>query len=150
MRLRSVLLGIFLWFGCLPMGARAVPLEGLYEATVPGDSTEAGRAPAAAEALRQVAIRVTGRGVAGTDPGLQTLYADAPKYVLTYRSVAPGLVAVTFDVPLVEAALTRLSQRLWGRERPQFLVVMEGSATALAAARRDLQVAAQIRGVPLL
>ena len=150
MRLRFVVLAIFLCFGGRPTGAHAVPLEGLYEATVSGDSTEVGRAPAATEALRQVTIRVTGRGSAAADPALQSLYADAPKYVLTYRSVAPGLVAVAFDPALVEAALTRLSQRLWGRERPQLLVVMEGSVTALAAARRELQVAAQLRGIPLL
>ncbi len=126
----------------------AVPVEGLYEGAVAGEATETGRAAAAADALRQVVVRVSGRSVAAKDPALQSLYGDAAKYVQTFRSVAPGQVAVSFDPNLVEEALAKAGQPLWGRERPQVLVVLDGPAAAQAGVRRDLLVAAQLRGIP--
>lgn len=129
--------------------ARAVPVDGLYEALVEGNSTESGRAAAAADALRQVVVRVTGRSAAATDPVLQGMYEGATRWVQTYRTTAPGQVAVIFDQTLVEAGLTKAGQHLWGRDRPRILAVVEATAEIVPALRRDLQGAALLRGVPL-
>jgi hypothetical protein len=130
--------------------AIAVPVEGLYEAIVPGNSTEAGRAAAAADALRQVVVRVTGRSAAAADPGLQPLYDGSTKWVQTYRSVPGGQVAVSFDAALVDAALAKAGQHVWGRERPKVLAIVDGPVPLLPAARRDLQAAGLLRGLPVV
>ena len=149
MRDRLAALCLLVCLGIAPGGiSHAVPVEGLYEATVSGDSTEAGRAPAAAEALRQVVVRVTGRSTAASDPTLQSLYSEASRFVQTFRSVAPGQISVAFDADLVETALATAGQRLWGRDRPQFLVILDGSVVFQANARRDLQGVGLARGIP--
>lgn len=142
----------------LPARARAAQVEGLYEGVVAGDATESGRAAAAAEALRQVVVRVTGRAAAATDPALAPLYADARRLVQTFRSTAPGQITVSFDAAALDASLQRAGQRIWSRERPVTLVVLvsvrPGAAHELAGGsepepRRELAQAAQARGLPL-
>jgi hypothetical protein len=93
-------------------------------------------------------VRVTGRSTAAADPTLQGLYAEASRFVQTFRSVAPGQIAVAFDADLLETALAKAGQRLWGRDRPQFLVILDGPAPLQASARRDLQTVGQVRGIP--
>jgi len=150
MRYRFVATFLLALLGLGPVRASvAAPVEGLFEATVSGDSTESSRGMVSADALRQVVVRVTGRAGAGTDPALASLYADAPRFVQTFRSMAAGQVTVSFDATLVETALTKASQRLWGRDRPQIMVVLDGPASAQAATRRDLMQAGQLRGLPL-
>jgi hypothetical protein len=149
MRDRLAAISLFLCLGLILAGSgRAVPVEALYEATVAGDSTEAGRAPAAAEALRQVVVRVTGRSAAAADASLQGLYAEASRLAQTFRTLAPGQMTVAFDPDLVESALVKAGQRLWGRERPQFLVILDGGAAQQAGLRKDIQAAGQVRGIP--
>jgi len=128
----------------------AVPVEGLYDGAVPGDSTEAGRSAAAAEALRQVAVRVTGRSAASADPALQPFFAEAAKYVQTFRSVAAGQVTVSFDPALVNAALAKAGQHVWGRDRPRTLVVLDGAGSGSISVKREIQAAATLRGLPVV
>ncbi|HXQ31774.1 MAG TPA: DUF2066 domain-containing protein [Steroidobacteraceae bacterium] len=152
-RLALGLLGL-----ALSTAAAAAAVDGLYEAIVPGDGTEAGRAAAATEALRQVIVRVTGRGAAATEPALASVYAAAPRFAQTYRAVASGLVAVGFDAAALDAALLSAGQRVWPRERPLTLVLLvserPGAQASLTGAadpdlRREVEKAAQLRGLPL-
>lgn len=139
-----------------PAGAATV--DGLYEAVGAGDASDTGRAAAAGEALRQVAVRVTGRRAAATDPALAGLYADARRYARTFRSVGGNQVAVAFDPDALEAALLQAGQRLWPAERPLTLVVLVGTRPGAPRAlgggvepdvRRAVIAAAQLRGLPL-
>ncbi len=140
-------------------GGLAAAVDALYEGVVGGELTEAGRPAAAADALRQVVVRVTGRRAAAADPVLASLYADASRLAQTYRSGAAGQVVVAFDPATLDARLAKAGQRLWSRERPVTLVVLVApgaavgarfTATATAAARREIQAAAQLRGLPLI
>jgi hypothetical protein len=157
-RIAAVLLllgGALAW----PATGCAAAVDGLYEGAVAGDMTETGREAAAAEALRLVAVRVTGRRSAATDPALAPLYADAPRLVQTFRSGAAGQVVVAFDPETLDAQLGKAGQRVWGRERPATLVVLVSTAAgaparllapAAAALRKELATAAQLRGLPLV
>jgi hypothetical protein len=138
--------------------ARAVPVPGLYEGTVPGVATESERAALANAALRQVVVRVTGRAGAAADPALAALYAGASRYVQTVRAVAGGQVAIGFDAAAVDAALVRAGLPLWSRDRPVTLAVLvverPGQPPVLADLvdadeRRAVERAALLRGVPL-
>jgi hypothetical protein len=138
--------------------ASAAPVPGLYEGTVPGELTEAGRAAAAEEALRQVVVRVTGRRGADRDPALQALYANATRYVQTVRPLAGGFVTVGFDGDAVDGALIQAGLPLWAGERPLTLVVLvlerPGQPRVLAGGvdaeeKRAVDRAAQLRGLPL-
>jgi uncharacterized protein len=138
------------WAAFAPLQAsRAVPVEGLYDGSVPGDSTEAGRSAAAAEALRQVVVRLTGRSAAIADPALQPVFAEAAKYAQTFRSVAAGQVTVSFDPALVNAALAKAGEHVWGKDRPRTLVVLDGPNALQPPAKRDVQAAAVLRGLPV-
>jgi hypothetical protein len=139
--------------------AVAATVAGLYEGTVPGELSETGRAAAAAEALRQVVVRVTGRRGADRDPALQSLYSNAARYVQTVRPVGGGLVAVGFDADALDGALIQAGQPLWSAERPATLVVLvldrPGQPRALAGGvdaeeKRAVDRVAQLRGVPLV
>lgn len=140
-------------------GAATVAAEAglnLYEATVPGDASGEPRAGVIAEALRQVAVRATGRRAAATDAALAPLYANARHYVQTLKPAAPGFVTVGFDATAVEAQLARAGQPLWDRDRPVTLVlfVPAGGASAVdpaqaTAALKKLEQVAQARGVRL-
>jgi hypothetical protein len=142
----------------LPGAARAVAVEGLYEGTATGDATDAGRAAAATDALRQVVVRLTGRRAAATDPGLAALYADAPRLARTFRSAPGSQLVVAFEPEALEARLLQAGQRLWSRERPLTLVLLvsarPGAPRTLGGGaepevRRAVVAAAQARGVPL-
>jgi uncharacterized protein len=135
--------------------AHTAAVAGLYEATVTGDAADA---KSAEEALRQVAVRLTGRRSAGSDPALSALYGDARRYVQTLRSAGAGQVTVSFDPNALDAALVQAGQPLWSRERPATLVLLLGTRAgggAMLAApdsseRRAMEQAATERGVPLV
>jgi hypothetical protein len=134
----------------------AVP-PGLYQATVTGDASEAGRAAAASDALRQVVVRVTGRRAAASDGALDGLYADARRYALSFRSDAAGQLMIGFDPDALDAALARAGQPLWPRDRPATLVLLASERTGVPRtlagdpeARREIERAAQARGLPLV
>ncbi len=141
-----------------PAGSRAAGVDALYEGSVAGALTEAGRGAAAEEALRQVVVRVTGRRGAATDPALAALYADAPRLAQTFRSGTAGQVIASFDPSTLDTRLAKAGQRLWSRERPATLLVLVApgaaagarfAAPGTAGARREAQAAAQLRGLPL-
>jgi hypothetical protein len=154
-------LWLLAWSTCAfvawPGAARAATVEWLYSATVPGDVSEAARARAAEEALRQVAVRVTGRRAAATDPALAAVYADARRFAQTFQPAAGGQVTVGFDQGAVDAALARAGQPVWSRERPATLVLLvvdRPPARVLAGGpdsedKRAVERAALARGVPL-
>ena len=115
-------------FCCLlaaPRSVVAAPVAGLYEGTVvSSDRSPRGLAAVYPDALRQVAVRVTGRPGAATDPALAGLFADAARYVQTWRPAGAGQVAVGFDAQAVEAALVAAGQPLWPADRPTVLAVV--------------------------
>jgi len=136
--------------------AHGAAVAGLYEATVTGDASDASKS--AEEALRQVAVKLTGRRSAGSDPALGALYGDARRYVQTLRSAGAGQVTVSFDPNALDAALVQAGQPLWSRERPSTLVLLlstRAGGTAMLAApdsneRRAMEQAASERGLPLV
>lgn len=142
-----------------PGPAFGVAVDALYEGTGAGDSTDAGRAAAATDALRQVVVRLTGRRAAATDPALAGLYAGAPRLARTFRSAPGNQLVVAFDPEALEAGLLQAGQRLWSRERPLTLVLLASAkpgaprtlgGTADPELRRVVATAAQQRGLPLL
>jgi len=155
-------LALALFAGALPL-AHAAPFPGLYEGTVPANDRSAkGLAMVYPEALRQVAVRVTGRPAAASDPALAPLYADANRFVQTWRPAGAGQVAVGFDAQAVEAALVAAGQPLWPADRPVvFAAVMVERAGPAGVARtlvtgavtgderRALERVAQARGLVL-
>jgi hypothetical protein len=138
--------------------ARGAAVEGLYEGIVSGDSASSDRTAVASEALKQVVVRLTGRRSATADPSLAPVLSQPLRFAQTYRSVAPGQVAVGFDARALDSALIAAGQRLWGRERPLTLLVVvneHGGATANpliadADSKRDLERSAQQRGLPVV
>jgi hypothetical protein len=142
----------------LSTGAPAVAVDGLYVGIVPAGGAEAGRTTAAVEALKQVAVRVTGRRAAATEPALAAVYAAAPRLAQSYRAVAAGQMAVAFDPAAVDAALLAAGQSLWPRERPVTLVLLvserPGTVASLTGAAepevmREVERTAQLRGLPV-
>ncbi len=127
-----------------------------YEATVAGEAGEP-RPAVINEAIRQVAVRATGRRAAATDPALAGLYANARQYVQTLTPAGPGLVTLGFDASLIESALAKAGQPLWSGERPAILVLLASAATGAAVEpastadmRRALERVAMGRGVSLV
>jgi len=149
-------LGVLLWVAAalaVP-SAQGVVVEGLYQGEVGLEAGEAGSGATAAEALRQVVVRVTGRRAAASDPALSGLFGQASRFVKTVRTTAAGQVLVDFDPPTLSEALTRAGQKLWSADRPATLVVLlsvrPGTKGPGEDLRRALATAAQRRGVPLL
>ena len=160
--LAGLLLALWSLLAMVPVG-QAAPVPGLYEGTVAAtDRSAKGLAAVYPEALRQVAVRVTGRPAAANDPALAALYADANRFVQTWRPAGAGQVAVGFDAQAVEAALVAAGQPLWPADRPVvFAVVVVERASAAGVARtlvtgavtgderRALERVAQARGLVL-
>ena len=145
--------------GCPRPALAAVSVAGLYEAVVAGEGGESGRAAAAVDALRLVVVRLTGQRAAAAEPALAAVYADARRYVQTFRTVPGGQVAVGFDGAAIEAALLGAGLRLWSRDRPLTLVVVvgdhAGGSRSLAGSvapelRQELERTAQLRGLPIV
>jgi hypothetical protein len=142
-----------------PPAVAAVGVARLYEGVVPGDGGEAGRTAAAVDALRQVVVRLTGQRAAATDAALAPLYADARRYVQTFRAEPGGQVAVGFDAEALVPALARAGQKLWPRDRSLTLLVIvsdrPGPARGLGAMaapelRLEIERTAELRGLPLV
>ncbi len=143
----------------LPGIALGAVVASLYEGSGPGDATDAGRASAASDALRQVVVRLTGRRAAASDPALASLYADARSLARTFRAAPGNQVIVAFDAEELDSSLLRAGQRLWSRERPLTLVLLvdtkPGATRSLGGAttpdvRRAVAAAAQLRGLPII
>ena len=126
-----------LWAVSGPLAA--APVAGLYEGTVPAtDRTPRGLAAVYPDALRQVAVRVTGRPGAATDPSLAALFGDAARFVQTWRPAGAGQVAVGFDAVAVESALVAAGQPLWPADRPTVLAVVLVEKPGAAGVTRTL------------
>jgi hypothetical protein len=161
------LLAITLLLLALVPGLRAAEAQRLYEATVPvAGQTAEERQAVLGEALRAVAVKVTGqRGVAG-DPALTPVLEAAETYIQQYRYDSAGEGAepalrlrVRFDPAGVEGALRAAGLPVWGRERPQTLmwvVVDDGRSRALVseseppAAAAAINDQARARALPML
>jgi uncharacterized protein len=143
--------------------AHAVPLRGLYEASVPvADQNPQGRDPALRQALQTVLVRVTGtRNL--PEPAASTLLARATTLVQGYGyEAAPtgnGLrLRARFDPRAVEAALRSQGVAVWGANRLSHIVwlalrddgqprgVLDGAA--IAARAGAVLATAEARGLP--
>lgn len=150
----------------LSLPARSVPVEGIYASTAPvtGDTDEALRA-AFAEALRGVLVKATGRTDAGRDPALLARFGDPSRLVQQYRRDPAGRLWAQFDALAVRRGLEAAGLPVWSEDRPLTIVWLAfdagggerdvlgsgGSDSPLVTAlRRELTVAAEARGVPLV
>jgi len=142
-RLHGRLLAAALVLGAVLPGTGAHAAEvALYEVKVPLDGTsEAERAAALAEALRAVAVRVSGRREASQNATVTA--ADPARHVQRYASGSDRTLTVGFDGASVDRLLQQAGLTYWAAERPLTLVDV---AAADRAAAID---AAQWRGLPI-
>lgn len=137
--------------------ARAATLDDLFEVTV--QAPDAAGSQAFSAGMSDLLVRVTGRRDAGSFPALAGLIGDAARYVVSYRRVAGGQLAIAFDGDAVSTALADAGLPFWGAERPLTLVWLavdrgggqRGLVTAGAASgeRQAVERAAVQRGLPL-
>lgn len=144
-----------------PAGA-VVRVADLYEAQVPvADQGEAERARALAEALAEVAVRVSGLQRAREAEPVRQAAGDAQRLVQQYRYLPAdngGLMfQARFDPAAVEQLLEQAGLPLWGRERPltlAWLAVQDGTGRSIAAAdapgpaAQALRQLTRARGLP--
>jgi len=138
-----------------PAPAFAITVSDLYEVTLPADN---GRDPAFVDALKAVAVRVSGQRDAGSRLGPAT--ANPRQYVQRFGFTADNQLQVGFDGAAIDRLLNDAGLPIWGRERPATLVVLtveasDGSArwidSRTATAERDVVAkAARQRGLPLI
>jgi hypothetical protein len=137
------LLAVALLLGALLPGADTDAAEvPLYEVKVPLNGTsEVERATAFAEAMRAVAVRVSGRREAAANATVTA--ADPARHVQRYTSGSDKTLTVGFDGASVDRLLQQAGLTFWAAERPLTLVDV---ATADRVAAVD---AAQWRGLPI-
>jgi hypothetical protein len=134
--------------------AHAVTVSDLYEVTMP---IEQSRDTAFVEALKAVAVKVSGRRDAAARLGPA---ASSPRqYVQRFAFTTDNQLQVAFDSGSVDRLLNEAGLPIWGRERPATLVLLnlpgaDGSSTWLDATypapERDAMMRiARLRGVPL-
>ena len=121
-------------------GARAEAV--LYEVLVPlAGSTAADRNTGLSEAMRAVAVQVSGRREAATNPAVTG--ADPTRYVQRYSTTPQKMLKVGFDAAAVDRLLQQAGLPFWPAERPMTLV--DAPLPDPAA----LEAAAQWRGLPI-
>ena len=137
--------------------AHAESLGDLYSVSVPyaGDNEAAFR-----QAMRDVLVRVTGRGDAPDLENLAPLVAQASRYVKSFRRAPGNMLAVTFDGAAIEDAVDASGLAFWDNERPVTLVWLAldrgGNRRALVAAndtsaeKTRMDTDAARRGLPLV
>ena len=140
--------------GCACASAYAVSVTDLYEVTLP---IEASRETAFVEALRAVAVRVTGRRDAATRLGPAA--SNPRQYVQRFAFTSDNQLQVAFDSGSVDRLLNESGLPIWGRERPATLVLLNApgpdgvmnwvDASYPAPERDALARVARQRGVPL-
>jgi hypothetical protein len=140
-----------LWLACLllPIASWAGRPVRVYDIDVKG----AGAPSAAAlqDALKRVLVRATGRSDAAADPALAAIVADAPHYMQSSRAAQDGATHVVFDAAALASAITAAGRSTWDTNRPFTLVVLSPplAGPAADAARRELDAAAEARGLPI-
>jgi uncharacterized protein len=134
--------------------AYAVTVGDLYEVTMP---IEQSRDTAFVEALKSVAVKVSGRRDAASRLGPA---ANSPRqYVQRFAFTTDNQLQVAFDSGSIDRLLSEAGLPIWGRERPATLVLLnipgaDGSSNWLDASypapERDAMLrTARLRGVPL-
>lgn len=145
------------------LDAAAMPVRGLYEASVPvADQTAAARDPALKQALDAVLVRVLGTRAlpAPADAVRQRAGALVQGYGYEPAPAGNGLrLHAQFDPRAVEAALRALGLPVWGANRPSHLLWIalrdDGGPPALldaagvAARAGAAQDALDARGLPV-
>jgi hypothetical protein len=130
----------------------------LYQATVSvPDAGEAARSAGFSEALRSVAVRVSGSLGAASNAEIRQAAANPSRYVQQYSTTGQGL-RVGFDRDAVDDLLLRAGLPLWPAERPVTLVLLATDSTGAralidgepASERAALDAAAEYRGIELL
>lgn len=135
--------------------ARAVTVPDLYDVTLP---VEGSRDTAFVEALKVIAVRVSGQRDAGTRLGAST--NNPRQYVQRFGVTGDNQLQVGFDGTAIDRLLGDVGLPIWGRERPATLVLLsvetgDGAAhwidSRTATAERDIVgKAATMRGLPLI
>lgn len=134
----AVLAGFILLVAATGVRAEAV----LYEVLVPlAGSTAADRNTGLSEAMRAVAVKVSGRREAATNPAVTG--ADPTRYVQRYSTTQQKMLKVGFDAGAVDRLLQQAGLPFWPAERPVTLV--DAPLPDPAA----LEAAAQWRGLPI-
>jgi hypothetical protein len=140
---------------CALATAGAATIENLYDATVP--VVQGNREAALVEALRTVAVRVSGRRDAAAQLGGAL---SNPRQYMRYESTAGGTLTAGFDSLSVDNLLSSAGLPIWGKERPSTLMWVQIEDASgytrwitgdVPSAERDLiEKAAQQRGVPIV
>jgi uncharacterized protein len=139
----------------MSFASHAVTVNDLYEVTMPIDGN---REAAFVEALKAVAVRVSGRRDAASQLGSA---ANSPRqFVQRFAFTTDNQLQVAFHPSSVDRLLSESGLPTWGRERPATLVLLNlpGSdgasmwveAAYPAAEKEALTRAAKQRGVPLV
>jgi len=140
---------ILLWLSCLllPLATWAGRPVRVYETDIKGAPSPA----ALQEALKRVLVRATGRSEAASDPALAAIVADAGHFMQTSRAGQDGATHVIFDAAALTSAITAAGRSTWDSNRPFTLVVLSPPLAGPAAdgARRELDAAAEARGLPI-
>jgi hypothetical protein len=142
----------------LPTSALAAVVSGLYETVVtPGDKP---RDSAFAEAMRQVAVRVSGSREAAERIMAARPAPDPRRYVQQFSFKGDGSAQVSFDSATFDRLLTNAGLPIWPRERPAVLVWLAiqdsagrtgwQSATDRSPERESIEAVAKARGIPLM
>jgi hypothetical protein len=143
--------------------ALAAPVQGavvagLYETVVsPSDKP---RDSSFAEAMRQVAVRVSGSREAAERIMATRPAPDARRYVQQFSFKGDGSAQVSFDSTTFDRLLTSAGLPIWGRERPAVLVWLNiqdatgrigwQGVTDRSAEREQFESVAKARGMPLV
>ncbi|HEU4617987.1 MAG TPA: DUF2066 domain-containing protein [Gammaproteobacteria bacterium] len=123
--------------------AHAITFQDLYRPTVmPEPGAPSTRAAAEQAAMGQLLERVTGNRGAALEPDLQSMIADAARYVSSYATLDGGRVQVGFLSSAVNSELQSRGRRIWGPERPLTLIWLaidsgRGERTLLGAGASD-------------
>jgi hypothetical protein len=138
-----------LWLFCLllPLDAWAGRPVRVYETDIKGPPSAA----ALQDAMKRVLVRATGRSEAAGDPALSALVADAAHFMQSSRTAQDGATHVVFDAAALASAITAAGRSIWDSNRPFTLIVLSPPLTGAAAdgARRELDAAAEARGLPI-
>jgi hypothetical protein len=131
----------------LPLASWAGRTVQVYEIDIKGPPSPA----ALQDALKRVLVRATGRSEAAADPALSAIVADAAHYMQASRPAQDGATQVVFDAAALTSAIAAAGRSTWDSNRPFTLVVLSPPLTGPAAdgARRELDAAAEARGLPI-
>jgi hypothetical protein len=144
--------------GSLVVTARADEATSLYRAVVPlKSSAEADRTAAFGEALRIVAVRLSGARDAGSRGDIAAAAAKPERYVQQYAARSNHTLSVGFDPAGIEQLVLEAGLPLWPVERPTTIVLLytptiaDGQRALLAgessAGREQIEKIADQRGI---